>query len=63
MDGEAFTGELIDDGQHPKRFAVMGAVLHEVIGPDVVLAGWPQPDARTIVQPQPTSLWLLPGNL
>lgn len=35
-DGEALTSELVDHVQHPELAAVVGAVLHEVVGPDVV---------------------------
>ena len=36
MDGQALARELVDDGEETERLAVMGAVLDEVIGPDVV---------------------------
>ena len=35
-DCESFAGELIDDVQHSILSPIMGAVLHEVIGPDVI---------------------------
>jgi hypothetical protein len=31
----------------------MSLGLHEVIAPDMVAIGWPQSDARAIVEPQP----------
>ena len=43
--------------------AVMGAVLDEVVGPDVVAVLRPQPDARSVGQPQPAALGLFGGDL
>src|SRR5262245_9803182 len=42
---------------------VMGAVLDEVIGPDMIALLRPQPNARSVGQPQPAALGLLMGNL
>lgn len=36
VDGQALAGELVDDGEHAKAPAVVGAVGNEVVGPDVV---------------------------
>ena len=41
----------------------MGAVLDEVVGPDVVRALGPQPDAGAVRQPEPATLGLLRRNL
>jgi hypothetical protein len=41
----------------------MGAVLDEIVGPDVIGMLRPQPDARTIGEPQPPAFWLLLGDL
>ena len=41
----------------------MGAILEKVIGPDVVAALRPQPDAGTVRQPEPPAFGLLAGNL
>ena len=35
-DRQAFPGIFVDDGQHVERLAIMGTVLDEVVGPDVV---------------------------
>ena len=40
----------------------MGAVLDEVVGPDVVRALGPQPDAGAVRQPEPATLGLLGRN-
>jgi len=36
----------------------VGAILNEVIRPDMTLVRRPEPDARSIIQPQPAALWL-----
>jgi hypothetical protein len=41
----------------------MGAVLDEVVGPDVVRTLGPQPDAGAVRQPEPAALGLLGRNL
>ena len=38
-------GELVDDVEHAELPSVMSALLEEVVGPDVVGALGPQPDA------------------
>ena len=41
----------------------MGAVLDKVVGPDVIGALGPQPDAGAVRQPEPAALGLLFGDL
>jgi hypothetical protein len=41
----------------------MGAVLDEVVGPDMITVLWPQPNARSVGQPEPAALGLLMGDL
>jgi hypothetical protein len=41
----------------------MGAVLDEVVGPDVVRTLGPQPEARPVRQPEPAALGLLLRHL
>src|SRR6201984_2014443 len=41
----------------------MGALLEEVVRPDVVAAPGPQPDARSVTQPQACALRLPGGDL
>ncbi len=55
--------ELVDHVQHPDLAAIVGAILHEVIGPDVIAVLWPQPDARAVCEPQASSLGLLGWDL
>jgi hypothetical protein len=42
--------------------AVVGLGLHEVVGPDMIASFRPQPDAGSIVKPEPTSRPLLLGH-
>src|SRR5262249_8782420 len=42
---------------------VVGAIRDEVIGPDMIALLRPQPDARSVGQPQPAPLGLLMGDL
>ena len=44
-------GELVDDVEQADFAPVMDALLEKVVGPNVVGALGPQPDARPIVQP------------
>ena len=43
--------------------SVVRPVLDEVVGPDVVVMLGPQPDARSVRQPEPSAFGLLPGDL
>ena len=58
-DCQAFPRILLDDGEDLQRPAVLRAVRHEVIRPDVVPIRRPAADARTIREPQPTPFRLL----
>src|SRR5215472_9486675 len=49
--------------EHAILSSVMGAVLEKVIGPDVVAALRPQPDAGAVRQPEPPAFGLFAGNL
>ena len=62
-DRQAFVRELVDDIEHPVLPAVVGAILDEVVGPDVVGALGPQPEAGAVRQPEPAALGLLLGEL
>ena len=45
-DRQAFVGKLVNDIEHPISASVVGAVLDNVVGPDVIAVLRPQPDAR-----------------
>ena len=60
-DGQAFTGELINQRHQPQLAAIVGLRLHEVVGPDMTAPFRPQPDARPIVEPEPASRPLFLG--
>src|SRR4029077_7704586 len=61
--GQALVGELIDDAKQAELAPVMGALLEEVVRPHVVAALGPQPDARSVTQPQACALRLPGGDL
>jgi hypothetical protein len=62
-DRQAFMGELVEHVEHPIFASVMGAVLDEVVGPDMIALLWPQPNARSVGQPEPAALGLLRWDL
>ena len=62
-DGQALMGELVDDVEHADPAPVMGAVLDEVVGPDVIAVLGPEADAGAVVQPEAAALGLPGGNL
>jgi hypothetical protein len=62
-DRQALPAELVDDHEHPEHLAVAGAVLDEVVGPDLVRALRPEPHARAVAQPQARTLGLLLRDL
>ena len=49
---QAFSAELIDDGEHADFLSVLSTIFHKVVSPDVVAVHGPQPDTRTIVESQ-----------
>lgn len=51
--------ELVEHDQHAEGSTVMGAILHEVVGPDVVGPLGPETHARPVVEPETTPLRLL----
>ena len=62
-DRQAFPGELVDDVEHSEAPSVVGAVLNEVVGPDMVGMFRAKPDAGVLVAPEPPALGLLVRNL
>ncbi len=60
-DGQALMRELVDDVEHADLAPVVGAVLDEVVGPDVIAVLGPEPDTGAVVQPEAPALWL-PGR-
>ena len=62
-DRQTFVGELVEHVEHPVLATIVGAILDEVIGPDMIALLRPQPDARSVGQPEPAALGLLMGNL
>jgi hypothetical protein len=62
-DRQTFVGELVEHVEHSVLATIMGAILDEVIGPDMIALLRPQPDARSVGQPEPAALGLLMGDL
>ncbi len=62
-DRQALAAELVDQGQHAERPTVMGAVLNEIVRPNMVRPAWPQSNAGPVVNPQPAPLRPLHWNL
>ena len=62
-DRQAFMGKLVEHVEHPIPASIMGAVLDKVVRPDVIAVLRPQPDARSVRQPEPAALGLLLGDL
>lgn len=62
-DGDAFPRELVDHIEHPDFPAIVRPILDEIVGPDMVGVFRPKPDARAVVEPQPTALGLLVRHL
>ena len=62
-DRQAFATVLVDHDEHLEGFAVIGAILHEVVAPDMVRPARPKADAGPVVQPKPGPLGLSTWNL
>ena len=56
-------GELVEHVEHPVLASIVGAVLDKIVGPDMIALLRPQPNARSVGQPEPAALGLLMGNL
>jgi hypothetical protein len=62
-DRQALVREFVDEVEHAVLPSVMGAALDEVVGPDMVGALGPQPEARSVRQPEPAAPGLLGRDL
>src|SRR5947199_3083779 len=60
---QALVGELVDDVEHAEPAIIMGSLLDKVIGPDMVAMLRSEPDARSVIQPEPSTLGLPGGDL
>ena len=63
LDRQAFVGKLVDHIEHAILASIVGAVLDEVVGPDVIAVLGTQPDAGSVRQPEPAALGLFMGDL
>lgn len=62
-DGQALPGKLVDHVEHAELSAIVGSVLDEVVGPNMVGMLRPQPDTGSVVKPESPALGLLLWNL
>ena len=60
---EALTAEFVDDGEDAEFPTIVGAPLDEIVGPDMARMFRPEPDAGSIIEPQPTTFRLALGHL
>jgi hypothetical protein len=49
-------GELVEHVEHPILASIVGTVLDKVVGPDMIAVLRPQPNARSVGQPEPAAL-------
>ena len=61
-DRQAFACVVIDNCQHPEGPSILGPMHDKVVGPDMIAALGPEPDAGTVIEPQPGPLGLLAGE-
>src|SRR5262249_1729463 len=62
-DRHALMAELVEHVEHAVLASLVGAVLDKIVGPDMIALLRPQPNARSVGQPEPAALGLLMGNL
>jgi hypothetical protein len=43
---------FVDDDERAEGFAFSGTAVHKVVSPDVILPLRPEPDTRTVIEPQ-----------
>ncbi len=60
-DRKALPGELVDQRHQSKLSSIMGLSFDEVVAPHMIAMLRPQPDTRSIIEPEPASRLLLPG--
>ena len=63
VDGQALARELVDQRHQPQAPAVIGSSFDKVEAPDMVGIRRPKPDAGSVIEPKPASLWLLLRHL
>jgi len=62
-DRQALACELVDHREQPQATAVVRARFDKIVAPDVIGSLGTQPDARSVVEPQPSSRLLFGRNL
>ena len=63
IDRQTLPGELIDQCQQPNRSTIISPAEYEVAAPHMVPVLRTKANARTVIQPQPATLRLLPRHL
>ncbi len=58
-DRQALPGVFVDHRQHPEGPTILRPVHDKVVGPNMVAVLGPEPDARTVMEPEPSPLGLL----
>jgi hypothetical protein len=61
--GQALARVLVNERQNAQAAAIMGLAFYKVETPDMVGPLGPQPDAGSVIEPQPTAWSVLLGNL
>ena len=59
---QGLAAELVDYRKHFEWSSIDSAVGHEIIRPHVVRVLWPEPYARTVIEPQPSAFRLFGRN-
>jgi hypothetical protein len=61
-DGQALAGILINQRHQPDLAAIVGLGLNKVVGPDMIAPFRPEPDAGSVIEPEPASWPLFLGD-
>ena len=62
-DCQADSGGRVDCGEHIACAAIVGPVLYEVVGPNMIDPARPQPNAGAVREPETAPLGVLVGDL
>ena len=62
-DRQAFPRELVDQSHQPEFAPIVGLRFHKIVAPNMIAMLRSQPDAGSVVEPQPAARSLLPGYL
>lgn len=54
-EGQALPAEFVDDGEDAEFPTIVGASLNEIVRPDMARIPRPEPDAGSVIEPQPAT--------